>query len=252
MLISFVIPAFNEEAYITNTLQQLHTALKSVEQTALSWEIIVCNNNSSDCTAQLAKDMGANVVFEPKNQISKARNTGAATAKGDWLIFLDADSYPNEGLLLEVVQIIKTDKHIGFGTTITVKDGSLFNKLRMERLNPFFRFFKFSGGVFLGCRKQDFETIEGFSDELYALEEFDFIFRLKQLGKKSRKGFTVLHKHPVITSGRKGELKGSDLIRLMFSNVAAIILFILYYFLPGKLFSMINSRFLGYWYKIRK
>ena len=62
-------------------------------------ELIVCDNNSTDRTAEIARNAGARVVFEPVNQIARARNRGAAAATGDWLIFVDADSHPSAGLV---------------------------------------------------------------------------------------------------------------------------------------------------------
>src|SRR5688572_1912804 len=69
-------------------------------------ELIVCDNNSTDRTAEIARAAGATVVFEPINQIARARNRGAAAATGDWLIFVDADSYPTRELLEEVRKAI--------------------------------------------------------------------------------------------------------------------------------------------------
>ena len=67
--------------------------------TARGWttELIVCDNNSSDATPAIAAAAGARVVFEPVNQIGRARNAAAAAATGDWLVFVDADSHPTAG-----------------------------------------------------------------------------------------------------------------------------------------------------------
>ena len=80
MKISVIIPAFNEERLIGETLRLVKAAM-----TAFSWrrwatEVIVCDNNSTDRTAELARAGGAAVVFEPVNQIARARNCGAAAA----------------------------------------------------------------------------------------------------------------------------------------------------------------------------
>ena len=153
-------------------------------------------------------------------------------------------------LVQEVLDLMSSQEYIGCGSTVAVEGGSLFNKLRMERLNPFFRCFKYSGGVFLLCRKEAFQAIQGFSLGLYAYEEFDFICRLKRYGRSKGKRFTVLHRHPVITSGRKGA-SGANILSIFVSNMAALLLFGLYHVLPAKVFGKINSKFLGYWYKHR-
>ena len=54
-------------------------------------EIVVVDNNSEDGTPGVARSKGATVVHEPVQGISRARNTGARNAKGDVLVFVDAD-----------------------------------------------------------------------------------------------------------------------------------------------------------------
>ncbi len=248
MLISIVIPAYNEAKYLGATLEKLQQALGSNSGQAIRWEIIVCDNNSTDTTAVVARRAGANVVFERHNQISRARNSGAKAANGEWLVFLDADSYPPPALIADVLALIQTGAYIGCGTTVEVSGGTLFNKLRMERLNPIFRLFNWSGGVFLLCRGDAFQAIGGFSTRLYAYEEIDFVFRLKKFGRKNRQEFTVLHQHPVITSGRKGEYRPGNLITLFHSNLLAIVLFAFGKLLPEKFIDRLAGKWLRYWY----
>ena len=249
MLISVVIPAYNEALFIGQTIIQLKQAITGIENSDFQWEIIVCNNNSTDNTASIAAELGATVVFESINQISRARNTGARAAKGDWLIFLDADSYPTAALLRDVLTIIKSEKYIGCGTTIDVQGGTLLSKLRMERMNPWYRFLNFCGGVFLPCEKAAFEAVDGFSLGLYAYEELDFVRKLKRYGKKQGKKFTILHKNPVITSGRKGETDIKSLWSVFISSNVAFLLFLLHFIFPVSWMQKVNRRFLGYWYK---
>src|ERR1700733_7365998 len=99
--ISVVIPAFNEEKLIGATLRSIQAAGAGFGEMGWHTEIVVCDNNSTNGTAELARAAGAKVVFEPVNQIGRARNTGAAAAEGDWLIFLDADSRPTSELFSE-------------------------------------------------------------------------------------------------------------------------------------------------------
>ena len=251
MLISVVIPAFNEAETLQHTLEQIHKAFDANQQPAFSWEIIVCDNHSTDTTAEIAKKAGAMVVPESDRQIAKARNTGASIATGDWLLFIDADTYPTEDLLKDVLALIRSSDYVGCGTTVEVVDGTMFNKLRMERLNPLFRVFKLTGGAFLLCRRHAFEAINGFSTALYAYEEIDFVIRLKKHGRKKNQRFAVLHQHPVITSGRKGEYTVKSLFRLFASNLAAVLLFVLHYILPANLVRRLGAKWLGYWYSSR-
>ena len=70
---SIIIPAYNESRYLPDTLENIHQAMASIR---LQGEVIVTDNNSTDNTAELAQQQGATVVFEPVNQISRARNAG--------------------------------------------------------------------------------------------------------------------------------------------------------------------------------
>ncbi len=71
---SVIIPAFNEQKWLPETLDALQNAMRGI---VMPGEIIVADNNSGDKTPEIAIQYGANVVFEPVNQISRARNTGA-------------------------------------------------------------------------------------------------------------------------------------------------------------------------------
>src|SRR6266853_2097683 len=80
--ISIIVPAFNEEKLLARTLGQLKEAMRVFDAQGWAGQLIVCDNNSTDRTSQIARDAGAEVVFEPVNQIARARNAGAATASG--------------------------------------------------------------------------------------------------------------------------------------------------------------------------
>ena len=91
-LVSIVIPAFNEEQHILQTLFSLSNNI-----TEWSVEIIVVNNNSTDRTEELVKETGIHCIKEMKQGITEARNTGLAVAKGIYILNADADSiYPIE------------------------------------------------------------------------------------------------------------------------------------------------------------
>ena len=77
MNLSIVIPAYNEEKLLPRTLQSVQAAAGAFTAAGWTFELIVCDNNSTDGTALLARAGGARVVFEPLNQIARARNTGA-------------------------------------------------------------------------------------------------------------------------------------------------------------------------------
>ena len=94
---SIVVPAYNEAELLPRTLTALRRVLDAIPH--LRGEIVVANNNSTDRTAAVAAAHGARVVFEPINQISRARNCGAAAALGRYLIFVDADTIASPELV---------------------------------------------------------------------------------------------------------------------------------------------------------
>src|ERR1041384_6607824 len=102
MKVSIIVPAFNEEKLIAESLRCIRTATAALAARGWASELIVCDNNSSDRTLELAQAGGARVVFEPINQIARARNKGAEVATGDWLLFIDADSRPTPELFADM------------------------------------------------------------------------------------------------------------------------------------------------------
>lgn len=248
MQLSIIIPAFNEEKYIAHTIDRVKAAVKEAFEVGYAWELILCDNNSTDATVKIATDAGAKVVHEPVHQISKVRNRGASIAKGKFLLFIDADSYPSTRLIAELKEKMDLANCLGCGTNIEVVDGSMWNKLRMERLNPLMKGFNYAWGAFVLCHKEIFREIGGFSEDLFALEEIDFVRRLKKCGRKYGLKFHQL-KTPVYTSGRKDELSLRSIFTLFISNSLAVLFLIQHSFLPKKWRIKGNSRFFGFWYK---
>ena len=82
---SFVVPAFNEESHLDFTLKALQKCMEGAK--GYRGEIVVVDNNSDDRTAEIAKARGVRVVFEPHNQISKARNRGAVPKQRREFVF---------------------------------------------------------------------------------------------------------------------------------------------------------------------
>lgn len=244
--LSIIIPAFNEADILAGTLGKIQEAIEGIS----SVEIIVCDNNSTDQTADIARKAGAVVVSETVRQISRARNTGAGVAKGNWLLFIDADTYPEKKLMEKVMGRIKQNRMIGFGSTVKAIDGPLWARLRLERLNPSMRLFKWTGGAFLGCQAEAFHEIGGFSEGLYAYEEIEFVRRLKKYGRQQQKTFTIFHLHPVFTSARKGDVWSFPI--LIISTLAALVLLLLHAIMPLQWMKKTNRFLLGFWYRQRQ
>ena len=202
--VSIIIPAFNEEKLLGETLTQIKSAGGALAQIGWEFELIVCDNNSTDHTAEIARAAGANVVFEPVNQISRARNSGAAAATGDWLVFVDADSHPGAGLVADMVKEIQSGTCVGGGATIRWDQKQNFIvELLMPAVNAGFCWRRILSGAFIFIEAAAFRKLGGFSHEAFAGEELELSQRLKKLAKETGKRFVILHRHPVVTSARR-------------------------------------------------
>lgn len=207
MRISVVVPAFNEERLLPGSLSSIRAAAQGFALLGWESELIVCDNNSNDRTAEIAKRAGAEVVFEPVNQIGRARNTGAARARGDWIFFVDADSYPSAELFLDAAGAIRAGCLAG-GSTICYEDAHPGVAILAGIWNAVSRMTRWAAGSFIFCEAAAFRETGGFSEELYASEEIDLFRRLKRLARRDRRTIVILHRHPLRTSDRKLRLYG--------------------------------------------
>ncbi len=204
--ISVIIPAFNEERLLGETLRHVKAAMQAFNQRGWRAELIVCDNNSTDRTAEIASAAGARVVFEPVNQIARARNSGAAAATGDWFVFVDADSHPGAGLFAEVADQIASGRCLAGGCTVKLEGHHPKANLVTQLWNGISRTFRWVAGSFSFCDAAAFRNICGFNEELFASEEIDLSKRLKKLARIEQKKVIILHRHPIVTSARKVHL----------------------------------------------
>jgi glycosyltransferase involved in cell wall biosynthesis len=206
MKISVIVPAFNEAKLIAASLRAMQAAMESFSRRGWGAEIIVCDNNSTDATAALARAAGAQVVFEPVNQIARARNTGAAAATGDWFVFVDADSHPTPELFAEVAGQIEKGRCLAGGCTVRLDEPHFVAGLFTGGWNILSRVKRWAAGSFIFCEKEAFAAVGGFSQELFASEEIDLSKKLNKLARKRGREVVILHRHPLLTSARKVRL----------------------------------------------
>ncbi|MBG30119.1 MAG: glycosyl transferase family 2 [Opitutae bacterium] len=198
---SIVIPAFDEELLLPSTIAALREAMNDI---SLEGEIIVVDNNSSDATAEVASKAGARVVFEPVNRISTARNAGAKVARGEWFVFVDADTRIPVDLLKKALNSLAGGKIGGGGACIRFgPDGKGAHPLMLRLWNWISRFFKLAAGSFIFCLREGFEEVGGFSNKVYAGEEILFSRQYKRWCLRQGLGFQVFPNPPVSTSARK-------------------------------------------------
>jgi glycosyltransferase involved in cell wall biosynthesis len=206
MKVSVVVPAFNEQKLIGATLRVIAEAQSAFTRRGWETETVVCDNNSTDATAEIARGAGALVVFEPVNQIGRARNTGAAATTGDWLVFVDADSSPTAALFGEVAEQIASGKCMAGGCTVRMDERNFIADCGTSLWNFLSRALNWAAGSFIYCETSAFRKVGGFNQELFASEEIDLSKRLKKLAKSSGKRIVILHRNPLLTSARKMRL----------------------------------------------
>ncbi len=206
MKISFVVPAYNEEKLVGNCVAAIRAAQEACRRPGLEAEIIVVDNNSSDATAGHARAAGARVVFEPVNQIARARNRGAEAASGEWLVWIDADSLLSPGLLEGVLERAEAGGHAGGGALMAMPDGPGWVQVWISAWNVISRLLLWAAGAFIWCRADAFRAIGGFNEALFASEEIDFSARLRRWARPRGLAFTILRHRPISTSSRKVRL----------------------------------------------
>ena len=220
MRISVIVPAFNEEKLLGASLTEIRTAAAAFTTRGWEFQLIVCDNNSTDRTADIARAAGAQVVFEPFNQIGRARNSGAAAATGDWLIFVDADSHPSRELFADVADQITTGTVLAGGATVALDEKMFVANLVTQLWNLTSRFNKWLAGSFIFIHTAAFRELGGFNPEIFAAEELELSQRIKKLAREHGKKVVILHRHPLKTSARKMKLYTTgELFRFLLRSI---------------------------------
>jgi glycosyltransferase involved in cell wall biosynthesis len=193
-LISFVVPAHNEEQLIGRTLTAIHAAAREL---AVPYELIVVDDGSSDRTAAIGRAHGARVIGVAFRQIARARNAGGHAATGATLIFVDADTVVQVGTLRAAIRALEAGA-VGGGATITF-DGHVpvWGTLLLPVVRALLRTAGVPAGCFVFCSHAAFHAVGGFDERLYAAEEIAFGRALR------REGPVVTLAETVLTSGRK-------------------------------------------------
>ena len=193
-MISFIVPAYNEERLLAATLQALHAAARAQ---GVDYELIVADDASTDNTAAIAQAHGAIVVPVAHRQISATRNSGARAARGDVFIFVDADTLVDAAVVRAALQALR-DGAIGGGAAVHF-DGvlPLYARLIVPMFVRVFRTLRYAAGCFVFCTRGAFEAVGGFDEAYFGAEEVVISRALKRHGR-----FVVL-REPVTSSGRK-------------------------------------------------
>src|SRR5262249_36506055 len=158
-MISFIIPAYNEELLLGHTLRAVHDAAGALGE---RYEVIVADDASTDRTAAIAQEHGARVVPGGRRQIAATRNAGARAAGGEMLLFVDADTTVNAAAVRAAVRAMRQGA-AGGGCAFRF-DGRLplYARIMAAAAVPLYRALRLASGCFLFCTRPAFRAVGGF------------------------------------------------------------------------------------------
>jgi glycosyltransferase involved in cell wall biosynthesis len=206
-MMSFIVPAYNEEPLIGRTLAAIHVAAR---ETGVPYEVIVVDDGSTDRTAQVAGECGARVVRVECRQIAGTRNAGAREAAGEILVFVDADTIITASTLRATLAALGAGAVAG-GASLRL-DGRIpwHGRLLLWLVRAGMRLARLAAGCYLFCTRAAFEAAGGFDERLFASEEIALSRAL------ARQGRVVILRETVLSSGRKLRThSGWEILRMM-------------------------------------
>lgn len=198
VFISIIIPAHNEEEFLPATLKALNT------QTYPWFETILVANGCSDHSAEVVADLCDQCYELRERGLGPARNLGAQKARGQLLLFLDADTLLQPDALEIIARRFTPCR--AMGTLKGVPDSRRFSHKLIYLLKNFVHAAHFhhgSSGVIL-CWRDQFEAVGGFNNELYLRENSDLMKKLRPFGTYLYIGETA-----AITSMRRYQQAGT-------------------------------------------
>ena len=179
-MISIVIPALREENYIADTVRQF-------EALTLPHEVIVADGKSDDRTVEEARAVGAKVVIsEGLRSPSRQRNQGARIASGDILLFIDSSvRIPDINVFLRKATAHLENGAVGLALPqrIYPEIETLTDKIILIITNFNLSLQKIGSGKFIMAKREAFERIGGFREDLIAGEDHDIFRRLAKIGR---------------------------------------------------------------------
>ncbi|MBU0460598.1 MAG: glycosyltransferase [Nanoarchaeota archaeon] len=181
-LTSVIIPAQNEENYIRRTLESY--TCQNFKREKVPFEMVVVTNgcNPDDDTATIAEDLGARVINLEEGNVSKARNRGVTEASGEILLFNDADTVVACNYIERINEAIK--KSYDYGVARAKADKISPSALTYALMLNFGSFVlrEACGNMFV--KRDPFESVGGFAEELKKGEDTDLSIKLRESGGK--------------------------------------------------------------------
>lgn len=198
-MLSFVIPAYNEERYLPGTLAAIHSGAREL---GIDYEIVVADDGSTDATRHVAEGAGARVVRVEHRQIAATRNSGARSARGDRLVFVDADTRVNAPVLRAAIAALDAGAVGGGARAVFADEAPRWAHRLIRGVVAFMARFRWAAGCFIFVRRDAFEATGGFDERHFAGEEIILSMALK------RRGSFVILDETVVTSPRKLMARG--------------------------------------------
>ena len=210
-MISFIVPAHNEELWLGKCLGSIRTAMATLAE---PYEVIVVDDASTDATPRIAEQMGARTIRVEHRKISAVRNSGARVASGEVFIFMDADTQVNEPAVRAALSVLRSGA--AGGACVFEFDGKapLWGRIIHRCAVTMGRLIRLAGGCFVFCTRQAYAAAGGFSEELYAGEDIAFARALKKVGR------FVIPRPAVLSSGRKLSVAGPWEVILLLGRIA--------------------------------
>ena len=203
-LISVIVPAYNEEAWLPATLDSIQAAADHLWATAnVTVELIVVDNNSTDETAAIARNRGAAVVREPVPGIGRARNAGARKATGQVLVFVDADVRVPRTLLRVIRDTLLDSRCLGGGVDTEYCPRRFLVRLNLLGWRLLAALIPMAQGATQFCRRPDFEHVGGYSEEIWMGEDTDFYRDLRRLARQTGRTVRFIRTPRVRPSARR-------------------------------------------------
>lgn len=198
-MISIVIPALNEEKYLPRLLDSL------AKQSFTHYELILADAASTDRTVELAQAYGCQVVAG--GNPARGRNEGARHAKGEYVLFLDADVTVKETFLSQLIQRIRQRKLDVASGFVTPDSGKVLDRFLVTGSNWYGYVVQYTrphgSGFYIFVRKSLHDMIGGFNEELFLAEDHDYLSRAARKGK-----FAYLTQPRVTFSVRRFDKEG--------------------------------------------
>ena len=193
-MLSFIVPAYNEENELPATLRGLRAA---ADQSGEVYEIVVVDDASSDRTAEIARAAGARVVAVNRRQIAAVRNAGAAAARGEIFFFVDADTHITPTHITEALAALRSGSVAGSARIKLDAEVPRWARVFLTVFSAIYFSSNLGVGAFLFMRREDFEAVGGFDEQYFAGEEVYLTLALRKRGR-----FIILPE-PITTSARK-------------------------------------------------